>query len=91
MSSQEEYSALWEEANQSVQSAIRVAEQAYLALEKAKVSQIAYDIQHADIEYQKAIKQVQAAQQHLPYVSSEQQEQLSQAEERLDQGSPQIQ
>lgn len=89
MPSLEEYS--YEEANQAVQSAIRAAEQAYLALEKARISQIAYDIQHADMEYQKAIKQVQAAQQHLPYVSNEQQEQLSQVEEMLNQESPQIQ
>jgi len=43
-----------------------LAEQAYLALEKARASQIAYEIQHAEMEYQKAMKQVQAAQRHLP-------------------------
>lgn len=91
MPSQDEYSSLWEESNHSVQSAIRAAEQAHLALEKAKASQIAYEIQHAEIEYQKAIKQVQAAQRHLPYVSSEQQEQFSQTEQMLQEDAPEIQ
>lgn len=86
--SQEEYSASWEEANQSVQSAIRLAEQAYLALEKARASQIAYEIQHAEMEYQKAMKQVQAAQRHLPYVSTDQQEKFSQAEQMLNDIAP---
>jgi hypothetical protein len=88
MPSQEEYSASWEEANQSVQSAIRLAEQAYLALEKARASQIAYEIQHAEMEYQKAMKQVQAAQRHLPYVSTDQQEKFSQAEQMLNDIAP---
>jgi len=91
LAKQEDYSSLWEEANQAVQAAIHTAQQAHLALEKAKASQIAYEIQHAEIEYQKAMKQLQAAQQHLPYVSTEQQVQFSQAEEMLNQDSPQIQ
>jgi len=91
LASQEHYSSLWEEANQAVQAAIRTAQQAHLALEKAKASQIAYEIQHAEMEYQKAMKQLQAAQQHLPYVSAEQQIHFSQAEQMLNQESPQIQ
>lgn len=91
MPSQKEHSSQWEEANQSVQAAIQTARQAHLALEKAKASQIAYEIQHAEMEYQKAMKQLQAAQQHLPYVSAEQQIQLSEAEQLLNQEAPQVQ
>jgi hypothetical protein len=65
-----------------------LAEQAYLALEKARASQIAYEIQHAEMEYQKAMKQVQAAQRHLPYVSTDQQEKFSQAEQMLNDIAP---
>ena len=91
MPSQEEYSSLWEEVNQTVQAALRNAQQAHLALEKAKASQIAYEIQHAEMEYQKAIKQLQAAQQHLPYVSAEQQIHFSQAEQMLQEEAPETQ
>lgn len=91
MPSQEEYSSSWEKANQSVQAAIRTAQQAHSALERAKASQIAYEIQHAEMEYQKAMRQVQAAQQHLSYVSTEQQEHLSQAEQMLKNEAPEVQ
>lgn len=87
----EKYSSQMEAADQSIRDAIRAAQKAYVALEKAKASQIAYEIQHAEMEYQKAMKQLQAAQQHLPYVSAEQQIHFSQAEQMLNQESPQIQ
>lgn len=91
MPTREKYSSLWEEANQSVQAAIITAQHAHLALEKAKASQIAYEIQHAEMEFQKAMKQLQAAQQHLSYVSTEQQIQFSDAEQMLQEDAPEIQ
>lgn len=83
MPSQEGYSDQWEQANQAVQTAINAAQEAHVALEQARASQIAYEVQHAEMEFQKALQQVKAAQQHLPYVSSQQQMDFSQAEQLL--------
>jgi len=86
----EKYSSQMEAADQSIRDAIRAAQKAYVALEKAKASQIAYEIQHAEMEYQKAMKQLQAAQQHLPYVSAVQQMHFTQAQQMLQENAPQL-